>query len=334
MPLCKQCSRHATFGFRNSTPTACKEHKQEKMIDLKHPPCLFCDRRPSFAAHAGQPATHCKLHKVEGMQNVKHPLCSLCGAYASFGYVKNRPLRCQAHKVADMTNVKATMCLQENCPNAKPKYGNGTVGRAFCELHFDPRQHWKVTTCCFPLCLSIATHSEQGMLPFVYCAQHTIRTFVPAHLTTCTLCETEALCDAQDKCYNRCNTAKQTTEVQLKQFFQQKQLTFVHNRCAPNSSKRPDFLFQTAYGHVIVENDEHKHSGLSLEKEEQRMSEIQQAFQTHVHFIRFNPDLTPTHIEPLAQRHEQLFENLMSVLNRTEEFFSQNQGLTVRYLFY
>jgi hypothetical protein len=108
----------------------------------------------------------------------------------------------------------------------------------------------------------------------------------------------------------------------------------VYNRCASNSNKRPDFLFQTAFGHVIVENDEHCHSKLSAEQEMQRMQEIQAAFQTHVHFIRFNPDLTQQQTTTIEQRHEMLYETLMHILQEPEAFFNQNPGLSVCYLFY
>lgn len=333
MPRCKHCARQATFGYRASrTPIACKTHKQEKMIDLKHPPCVHCDRRPSFASHAGLPATHCKLHKLEGMQNVKHALCFFCGAYASFGYLKNRPVRCFDHKTDDMKNVKSTYCRAPNCTSAKPKYGNGTVGRAFCELHYNPLEHWKVTTCCKPLCLNPATHSDQAVFPFVFCEAHAPPSFSAATLQPCVTCGEQSLTDQTRVCYR--HLVNQSTEKVLKDFLLSRQLTFVYNRCVPNSKKRPDFLFATPNGHIVVENDEHRHRASTQEEELLRMNEIQNALQTPVHFIRFNPDLTAEHVEPLLSRHEYLHYVLQNILVLPEQFFSQHQGLTVRYLFY
>lgn len=85
MPLCLSCGKKATFGYKESRAiaTACKQHKQAGMRDVKHPPCQHCDRRPSFAAHAGLPASHCKLHKTDTMVNVKHAMCTVCIAQAT-----------------------------------------------------------------------------------------------------------------------------------------------------------------------------------------------------------------------------------------------------------
>lgn len=335
MRLCQQCSKTATFGIKGSNPTACKDHKQAGMTDLRHSTCQLCDRRPSFANYARQPATHCKLHKTGTMVNVKHTLCEICETYASYGFLKNRPIRCYEHQIENMRNVKATICQAPNCTNAKPKYGNGVVGRAYCELHHNHQEHWNVTTCCSPLCSNIATHSKESVIPFVYCFHHAPPSFTTAFIHICTSCTSDmpTLCDVQGSCYRRCYT-KQSTEKELKDFFITKHLTFVYNRCAPKSNKRPDFLFQTAYGHVIVENDEHKHSDHSFETEKKRMLDIHKAFQTHVHFIRFNPDLTSKHVESLSFRHEILYENIAHILANPELFFTQNQGLSMRYLFY
>ncbi len=333
MPPCKQCSKQATFGYRGSSPTACKAHKQEHMIDLKHPSCLYCDGRPSFAADPGQPATHCKLHKTEDMVNVRHALCSVCGLYASFGTVKNRPERCYAHKTPDMKNVKATQCQAPGCTNINPKYGNGDLGRAFCELHYNHQTCWKVTTCCAPNCINIATHSDNASAPFVFCGAHTPPQFSAATLHVCVHCEEVTLCNNNNECYRRCVLLK-TTEALLLEFFLSKQLSFVHNRCAPGTNKRPDFLFTTPYGYVVVENDEHCHAGVPAQEEVQRMTEIQGALQKPVHFIRFNPDYTRVHTEALSDRHELLYQVLLPLLQEPELFFVQQPALSLQFLFY
>jgi len=267
------------------------------------------------------------------MKNVKHALCSVCKAYASFGYRKNRPLCCFQHQEANMKNVKATVCAFEGCTANKPKYGNGVVGRAYCELHYDPMEHWKVTTCVAKLCKTVATHSDNAKIPFVFCNSHAPDTFSAASTNLCQNCGTKALCDVDGICYHRCQQRK-TTEKQLKDFLVSQQFTFLYNRCVPGSNKRPDFLFFTPFGYVVLENDEHRHLKIKQHKEQARMKEIQSAFQTSVHFIRFNPDLTATHVEPLETRHFVLKNYLQSVLCQADMFFQQHPELTVHYLFY
>lgn len=328
MPTCTSCPRTATFGHKNAQPTACRAHRTSEMVDKKHPPCKQCHRRPSFASKHGQPPTHCKLHKSEQMVNVKHPLCRVCHeVYASFGYKRNRPLTCYEHRSPLMTNVKATLCQEAaGCEAMKPKYGNSKVGRAYCAQHYDPTVHWFVTTCCADSCLQVATHSENGAEPFVFCDCHAPCHYVAATVQTCTHCNTLTLCNKNQTCLANCAQRK-STECLLKDFLKTNQLTFVYNRCVPGSSKRPDFLFTTTWGYIVVENDEHRHEGTPAQVELDRMREIQTALELPVHFVRFNPNLTTRHTEPLEHRHQVLFELLI-------QLFAQQPTVSVQYLFY
>jgi hypothetical protein len=338
MTRCTQCYKRATFGTVQGKPIVCKSHSEHFMKDVRHPSCYFCHRRPSYAWHG--PPTHCHLHKVVGMKNVKHKRCSApgCDTHASYGYCRNKPLFCQKHKDPGMSNVKATVCCAPGCRALKPKYGNSSTGRKFCVQHYNPRQHWKLTTCI--KCSSIATHSEGAQLPFLYCPRHSPDHCTPATKQSCTTCGDTTLCNSFNLCYNTCQPpatgSSSSSEQELRQFLSDQQLQFVYNRCPPNSSskKRPDFVFETPHGFIIIENDEHKHCDLSQSQEQARMEELHHAFLNHTHFIRFNPDVTPQHTEKLTVRHQELYSVLLFILNNAKAFFQQHQGLTVRYMYY
>lgn len=335
MTRCTQCYKRATFGTVQGQPIVCKSHSDQSMKDVRHPSCHFCNRRPSYAWQ--KTPTHCRIHKVVGMQNVKHKRCSApnCETHASYGYSRNRPLFCLEHKDPGMSNVKATVCSAPGCRALKPKYGNSITGRKFCVQHYNPREHWKLTTCV--KCSSIATHSEGAQLPFLHCHRHSTANCAPAKYQTCTECGDTTLCNSFNVCYHRCETqAKRSSEQELRQFFVNKGLTFIYNRCPPNSvsKKRPDFVFETTHGLVIVENDEHKHNDIAQSQEQTRMQELHHAFSKHTHFIRFNPDVTQKYTEQLTVRHQELFNVLLAILNHPEPFFQQHTGLTVRYMYY
>ena len=121
-------------------------------------------------------------------------------------------------------------------------------------------------------------------------------------------------------------------------FLNRNNLVFRHDRVEDSScsADRPDFVFKTPYGVVIVENDEKQHWNYPCECEQTIMFQIHQDFGESVHFIRFNPDQYDSETENLTlqQRHKVLLKVLKPILNQPQDFFSQNQGLTIRYMYY
>ena len=104
--------------------------------------------------------------------------------------------------------------------------------------------------------------------------------------------------------------------------------------------KRPDFLFRTPYGIIIVENDEHQHSGYNCNCEQARMIMLHQDAQEATHIIRFNPDRyvssstgekTYTHLQ---DRFKALLKILKPLLKNSLPFFKKFPGLSVRYMYY
>lgn len=336
-----ECLKRATFGTHGGSAVACKTHKTIDMQDVRHPSCVKCHRRPSYAlitVHIySKRATHCHLHKLGGMENVKHQRCTSnqCRLLATYGYIKNKPVRCLQHKEVHMSNVKATVCKKTGCLALKPKYGNSTTGRQFCADHHDPAEHWKLSTCL--RCTRIATHSTKASLPFQYCSHHCSTNTLFASLKRCGSCGALRLCDAEARCYLTCHVVtKKSSEQLLQQFLIEKQLSFTHNRCPPNgsSNKRPDFVIATPHGLLILENDENRHNDISAAKEWDRMQELHCAFGQATHFIRFNPDVTTEHRESLTVRHEKLYQVMLPIIEGAQVFFQRHPGLTVHYMYY
>lgn len=330
------CKKRATFGL--TEVSCCFSHQKEGMRDLRHPSCVKCYRRPSYCL-TGRTPTHCHVHKTLGMKNVKHPHCQHCDTLATYGYQKNKPLRCLQHKEEHMTNVKATSCEAE-CKKRNPQYGNHNTGRVFCKDHHDPREHWRLSTCQKEKCKDIATHSLQGQLPFLFCEAHSPEGYQSCLEQVCKSCNLSFLCDGNGYCLLSCSQQVshrgKYTEHALHQFFLQKGLSFVydHQPSTGCTKMRPDFVFQTLYGILIVENDEHKHAQYNAECELARMQELWLSFGEAVHFIRFNPDPTCTHKDLLTDRHNVLFEKVREVLDDSFTFFQNHPGLTFQYLYY
>jgi phospholipase/lecithinase/hemolysin len=51
----KDCTvKNAQFGFENNKPKFCSKHKEDGMIDLKHPKCIKCKNiQPVFGFEGG-----------------------------------------------------------------------------------------------------------------------------------------------------------------------------------------------------------------------------------------------------------------------------------------
>lgn len=341
------CGKRASFSYnaqpaQPAQPMYCRTHKSVGMRDVRHRSCTHCYRRPSFGQPGTRHATHCFLHRTPGLINVKHGLCQHpgCDTYASFGTVQNRPVRCHVHKISGMRNVKATQCQYPGCVQLKPKYGNHILGRILCHHHFDRSQHWRLSTCKETGCWDIATHSLEGQLPFEFCHGHAPATYKSYLERVCSLCNLVSLCDPEGHCLLSCSRnvshmGKQS-EHALHQFFTRHGLEFVYDQRPGTgcSKRRPDFLFSTLYGVLIVENDEHRHSQYEPDCELSRMQELWTALGEAVHFIRFNPDVTALNHDCLASRHEALLQVIRPILEDPATFFSAHPGLSFQYMFY
>jgi hypothetical protein len=336
VPTCRQ---RATFGWNGTKKaTHCVSHKSVGMNDVRHPSCRLCHRRPSYAKKCSSSATHCHLHKTGDMRNVKHKLCESCDTYATYGFVKNRPTHCLQHKQENMRNVKATVCRE--CSTLKPRFGNHLVGRQYCKSHHNPSQHWEVSTCRELLCKNIATHSLKGKLPFTYCESHSPTEFTSYFEQPCVSCGLPCLCDTSGLCLLACSRRSahhgKYSEHALHQLFVQNNLVFTYDQQPGTgcTKKRPDFVFTTLFGVVIVENDEHQHRDYPAECELARMQELHLAFGESTHFVRFNPDYSETQTDALDDRHKTLLAKLMLILEQPDHFFSTHFGLTVQYMYY
>jgi hypothetical protein len=106
--------------------------------------------------------------------------------------------------------------------------------------------------------------------------------------------------------------------------------------------ERPDFLFDAGTHFVVVEVDEHQHSGRACECEQTRMVNISQGLGLRTVFLRYNPDKYAPAIgvpdtAPEHVRHDWLVRVLTALLSDCDAYASQRQTnsyLQVLYLFF
>jgi hypothetical protein len=343
--LQEDCNTLPVYGTQWKKPLYCKDHKQPGMVDVVNKRCLQedCNTRPVYGTQWKKPL-YCKDHKQPGMVNVVSKRCLQedCNTQPAYGTQWKKPLYCKDHKQPGMVNVVNKRCLQEDC-NTRPVYGTHLTGKIKCAKHCDKSKQWKVKSCIYSKCKLISIYSKSGQYPYEYCDNHFPNGYKSNLTTTCIKCGlTEMVCDKDSKCLLSCSEIHKDrlkySENEMLKFFTNKKLQFINDKRVMDgcSSRRPDFIFHTSYGILIVENDENQHKSRACDCEQTRMIQIHQDFGENVHFIRFNPDRyrTTKTLVDLSSRHIKLYEIVESILNHSEYFFTNNMGLSVRYMFY
>jgi hypothetical protein len=344
------CLKEPNFGWKGEEPLFCKDHAEEGMDNVRSRKCLEpgCDTQAHYGLK-GEKAHWCVDHCTKEMILMNNKFCEEpgCTKTACFGYIKGQPTHCRKHGDPEMENVKQKHCQGPGCKKTTLLYGNHVTGRAFCATCRDEKHHWKLTTCKKDRCRKVATHSETGCLPFVFCENHSCE-FLSYLETRCKNieCNMSYICNEDGFC-DVCTPSKKyekESENLMKAFFIKKGLSFEHDTQSAGSTcseNRPDFVFRTHFGIIAVENDEKQHQDRLCECEQRRMIGLREAFGEAVYFIRFNPDLYKpirgrkrTNKVHLDRRHKQLFDVLQNVLSDPEAFFTRFPGLSVSYMYY
>jgi hypothetical protein len=113
--------KRAYFGFEGMNAMFCVNHKEDGMIDLKHPKCICKLARPSFGLEGGK-ATHCVNCKEDIMIDVVSKKCCKCSIKTpAFGFVGEKATCCGDCKEENMINVKSKKCIK--CNIKQPAFG-------------------------------------------------------------------------------------------------------------------------------------------------------------------------------------------------------------------
>lgn len=349
--LCENelCRKKRLYGFLTGKPKFCKVHKEKNMERLKIKKCQHsgCEKEASFGTKT-QKRVYCAYHAVgKNLNDFHNSLCDFtnCTTSASFGFQGDKRRRCYTHQLIGMIQIGRSFCNFKGCQSTSRSFGNHISGRAFCAKHRDKKVHWKLTTCKHAKCKDIATHSESGLFPFSLCHEHAPVHYNSVHETKCVGCNLTLLCDEDGKCLLTCTKKhaerQKRTENALNAFLEKNNMDFLRD-VSPSTDctmQRPDFIFKTPFGVVVIENDENQHRHLTEETETRRMICLHQAFGEPVHFLRFNPDsyLTSDGVKQymdLSDRHKVLFSVLRQILETPQEFFSTHPFLSAQKLYF
>ena len=133
-------------------------------------------------------------------------------------------------------------------------------------------------------------------------------------------------------------TRKHYKENVIAQLLEENKIDCVHNKIPEGSCNkyRPDFVIDCATHYIIVEVDEHQHSGYKCECEQGRMINIAQDVGggLPVYFIRYNPDTYKTKKGDIGSTNILARHNkLIRTIELCQAHIPQRL-ITVSYLFY
>ncbi len=339
-PTCEKCEKQPSFNTSgNKKGRYCSEHKEQGMVDVISPTCENCDKRPSFNTRGSLKGRFCSEHKEEGMVNVKDLVCEKCDKYPIFnkrGLTRGR--FCNDHKEPDMVDVKNPTC--EQC-NKRPVYGFAGKKPTFCYLHRQLNTIKQPTKRCLEAkCTEFAIYGTQT---HEHCEQHKLPNETNLVERQCKSCGLLGFLDKNEHCetcdpkaFRRIRLAKQTAVVDYLIANGIPITLDMVDKTVDNGScglERPDIRIDCGSHILIIEVDEHQHSGRPCECEQTRMVNISQSNGMPTVFVRYNPDKYKV---PKGRSMEGTTKRLAHLLEWVRYHITSypTAFLSVRYLFF
>ena len=280
--LCLLCDQIPSYGKRGETKaTYCQKHKEDGMVNLYGPPkCESCGRIATFNVKTERAGRFCSRHKLAGMIDVKERRgCEECGKRPGFNFVGGKPRFCVTHKLPGMEDVRNNKCACK----AQATWGLPGQKATFCSQHRrEGTLRYPRKRCVEPGCNDLA---KFGSSVHEHCETHRISGEVNIMEQRCKSCTLLGIVDADGNCetcdpaaFKRIRLAKQNM---VRDFLlaQGVPLTSVDRMIDGGEcgKERPDFFIDCDTHILIIEVDEHQHSGRACECEQTRMVKYRRA---------------------------------------------------------
>lgn len=339
------CPTRPSYGKVGGKPEYCFKHKPDNYVDVvsrfcKQPNCLT---RPAYGKPDSKIPEYCVKHKPDDYVNVTDKKCSYpdCKVQASYGDPQTRKAEyCVNHKKPHHKDVHNHFCETKDC-STRATFGDPiTKIPQYCYEH-KPIHFINVKDRHCLKCNKIPAYGIPGYSP-EYCATHKTVKMVrePTKYSRdkkyCTVCWTEIhynnseqICDSCSDCIRTGKTIlRQRKELHIRDLFDERNITYIHDKPLLNVKYRPDFLLPN---NIIVEVDEFQHKAVNCQAEIDRMKLIVNEIGP-VLFIRYNPDTYKPFLgekQSLEKREEVLLNTIEHELKR-----DRNKSIEIMYLFY
>ena len=308
----KKCAEDGCFvkahygpeGGARSEAILCAKHKLPGYKDLLNQQCAVqgCETQPCYGPFGQtlKAATHCSVHKQGDMVDLRSRKCIAadCIAQAQFGPIGGTSkdgVYCFKHMLPNMINLRSRRCEFSDCPT-RSAYGHPGSASLRCHKHrlpgmiVDPKRR-----CIEASCKDLALY---GSLAHEHCEKHKVEGEINLVERPCASCGLLGVLDKESHCetcnpeaFKRVRLAKQNM---VRDFLIAHGIIFNSiDRMIDGGAcgrERPDFFIDCGTHILIIECDEHQHSGRACECEQTRMVNISQSNGMKRIFLRFNPD--------------------------------------------
>jgi len=185
MPICEYdgCKTESTFNFKGLNRKYCYKHKEEGMINVKDPVCIFENCvKPAYYNYIGsKEKLYCNEHKLENMINVKSKLCIYegCKKQPLFNYKNEKEgAYCYEHKNLEMIDIKHKICIQNDCSN-RARYNISGNKPIYCFQHkLEDMIDIDAKKCKFKNCLKHPNFNYFFETSGIYCLTHKLKDMV------------------------------------------------------------------------------------------------------------------------------------------------------------
>jgi hypothetical protein len=302
---CEKCERLPTFNFKGKKKGArCLLHKEDDMVDVRHPSCLKCTKRPTYNFKEKHRGVLCKEHKEDGMVDVENAECELCEKQPCYNVLGiKRPRFCFEHKETNMVNVRMKPCIEGECI-IEPTFNHVGQKPAYCFNHKKEGmidvKHDKCEKCSIR-----PNFNFSGEKKGRFCAAHASEKMVDVCRTFCEVCnDVRGNVKYDNLCY-RCfiytfpdssilfnhKTKERTVADFIRFSFKNIEWVFDKSIFGGCSRRRPDIFADMGHFNLILEIDENQHDKYDCSCENKRLAEMfLDGGSLPIVFIRFNPD--------------------------------------------
>lgn len=296
------CLKHSNFNYPGQKPQYCKTHKLQGMTDVKTKKCIFneCNKIPVFNYSGHTVGLYCGSHRLPGMKDIKSKICIAtdCNLMASFNYPGNpKLLYCSKHSLTGMKCMKGKRCIVEECNKRASFNYLGEKEELYCAHHKQACMIIVKKNCVEEGCAKIASFNYSGQKKRMYCSSHRKEGMVNLAMVKCKSCGLFGANKTTSYLCSYCNPNKskiqKTKENAVRDLLIKNNITFIQDKTIQNDCcirSRPDFLIDCSTHFLVLEVDEHAHSGYEKDCEIVRMNNISHSLGLPTKFIRYNPD--------------------------------------------
>lgn len=312
------CNVTANFNYKNLLPEYCATHKNDDMINVKTKLCEV-ENCNSIATYGNNNIKqYCNTHKDINMTKLnkdKKCLFESCQVTPSYGYKNKTKQYCKDHKLPTMVLISQS-CKFEDCEDRARYNYIDKKGAMYCLKHKKENMVDKnKKICIIENCIKYASFKDDNN-KVLYCTEHKTQDTISNKNKKCLFegCKTAAyygtreekkMYCAKHKKDNMCNYVKHNPEYwdklekttrnneKLKERIVIKYLmrnNIEFNTNTPIDKYKVDILINHESYKIIIEIDEFRHIRHTNDNEMKRMEFIQSKLNSHVVFIRFNPD--------------------------------------------